>query len=131
MIVNCCKCFCRKGESLREALLITSVLCINDQVLIQSYLSSYLIVVASVIGEYRDFLMILMRLIIDCARGAPLQEVLFIITSALRSNDPGSYSVLKCSTNFLFVCKKFYVSSVFSELNSPVVWSPILPSLIS
>jgi hypothetical protein len=61
-----------------------------------------------------------MRLIIDCARGAPLQEVLFIITSALRSNDPGSYSVLKCSTNFFLICKKLYVSSVFSELNSPV-----------
>ncbi len=26
----------------------------------------------------------------------------------------------KCSNNFVFVCKKFYVSSVFSELNSPV-----------
>ncbi len=26
----------------------------------------------------------------------------------------------KCCNNFLFVCKKFYVSSVFSELNSPV-----------
>jgi hypothetical protein len=26
----------------------------------------------------------------------------------------------KCSNNVLFVCKKFYVSSVFSELNSPV-----------
>jgi hypothetical protein len=64
--------------------------------------------------------MILMRLIIDFAIGAPLQEVLFIITSALCSNDPGSYSVLKCSTNFLFVCKKLYDSSVFSELNSPV-----------
>jgi hypothetical protein len=64
--------------------------------------------------------MILMRLIIDCARGAPLQEVLFIITSALRSHDPGSYSVLQCSTNFIFVCKKLDVSSVFSELNSPV-----------
>ncbi len=64
--------------------------------------------------------MILMRLIIDYARGAPLQEVLFIITSALRSNDPGSYSVLQCSTNFIFVCKKLDVSSVFSELNSPV-----------
>ncbi len=25
----------------------------------------------------------------------------------------------KCSNNFVFVCKKFYVSSVFSELNSP------------
>jgi hypothetical protein len=25
----------------------------------------------------------------------------------------------KCSNNFGFVCKKFYVSSVFSELNSP------------
>jgi hypothetical protein len=49
MIVNCGKCFCRKGESLQEALLITSVLCSNDQVPIQSYLSSYLIVVASVI----------------------------------------------------------------------------------
>jgi hypothetical protein len=61
-----------------------------------------------------------MRLIIDYARGAPLQEVLFIITSALRSNDPGSYSVLQCSTNFIFVCKKLDVSSVFSELNSPV-----------
>jgi hypothetical protein len=64
--------------------------------------------------------MILMRLIIDCARGAPFKEVLFIITSALRSNDPGSYSVLKCSTNLFFVCKKSHVSSVFSELNSPV-----------
>jgi hypothetical protein len=65
--------------------------------------------------------MILMRLIIDCARGAPFKEVLFIITSALRSNDPGSYSVLKCSTNLFFFCKKSsHVSSVFSELNSPV-----------
>jgi hypothetical protein len=64
--------------------------------------------------------MILMRLIIDCARGAPFKEVLFIITSALCSNDPGSYSVLKCSTNLFFVCKKSHVSSVFSELNSPV-----------
>jgi hypothetical protein len=38
----------------------------------------------------------------------------------------------KCSNNFVFVCKKFYVSSVFSELNSPVghMWSPILPNLI-
>ncbi len=26
----------------------------------------------------------------------------------------------KCSNNFVFVCKKFYVSSVFSELNPPV-----------
>ncbi len=26
----------------------------------------------------------------------------------------------KCSNNFVFVCKLFYVSSVFSELNSPV-----------
>ncbi len=26
----------------------------------------------------------------------------------------------KCSNDFVFVCKKFYVSSVFSELNSPV-----------
>jgi hypothetical protein len=26
----------------------------------------------------------------------------------------------KCCNNFVFVCKKFYVSSVFSELNSPV-----------
>ncbi len=26
----------------------------------------------------------------------------------------------KCSNNFVFVCKKFYVSSAFSELNSPV-----------
>jgi hypothetical protein len=26
----------------------------------------------------------------------------------------------KCSNNFVFVCKKFYVSSVFSELNLPV-----------
>jgi hypothetical protein len=26
----------------------------------------------------------------------------------------------KCSNNFAFVCKKSYVSSVFSELNSPV-----------
>jgi hypothetical protein len=25
----------------------------------------------------------------------------------------------KCSNSFVFVCKKFYVSSVFSELNSP------------
>jgi len=25
----------------------------------------------------------------------------------------------KCTNNFVFVCKKFYVSSVFSELNSP------------
>ncbi len=26
----------------------------------------------------------------------------------------------KCSNDFVFVCKKFYVSSVFFELNSPV-----------
>jgi len=26
----------------------------------------------------------------------------------------------KCCNNFVFVCKKFYVSFVFSELNSPV-----------
>jgi hypothetical protein len=26
----------------------------------------------------------------------------------------------KCCNNFVFVCKKFYVSSVFSELNSPI-----------
>jgi hypothetical protein len=26
----------------------------------------------------------------------------------------------KCWNNFVFVCKKFYVSSVFSDLNSPV-----------
>jgi hypothetical protein len=26
----------------------------------------------------------------------------------------------KCCNNFVFVCKKFYVSSVFSELDSPV-----------
>jgi len=26
----------------------------------------------------------------------------------------------KCCNNFVFVCKKFYISSVFSELNSPV-----------
>jgi hypothetical protein len=26
----------------------------------------------------------------------------------------------KCWNNFLFVCKKFYISSVFSDLNSPV-----------
>jgi hypothetical protein len=26
----------------------------------------------------------------------------------------------KCCNNFVFICKKFYVSSVFSELNSPV-----------
>ncbi len=26
----------------------------------------------------------------------------------------------KCCINFVFVCKKIYVSSVFSELNSPV-----------
>jgi hypothetical protein len=26
----------------------------------------------------------------------------------------------KCCNNFVFVCKKFYVSSVFSEVNSPV-----------
>jgi hypothetical protein len=25
----------------------------------------------------------------------------------------------KCCNNFVFVCKKFYVSSVFSELNPP------------
>ncbi len=30
------------------------------------------------------------------------------------------YPKCKCSNNFVFVCKKFYVSSVFFELNSPV-----------
>ncbi len=30
------------------------------------------------------------------------------------------YPKHKCSNNFVFVCKKFYVSSVFFELNSPV-----------
>jgi hypothetical protein len=37
----------------------------------------------------------------------------------------------KCCNNFVFVCKKFYVSSVFSELNLLVLmWSPILLNLL-
>jgi hypothetical protein len=38
----------------------------------------------------------------------------------------------KCCDNFVFVCKKFYVFSVFSELNSPVgtYVVSVLPNLI-
>jgi hypothetical protein len=38
----------------------------------------------------------------------------------------------KCCNNFVFVCKKFYVSFIFSELNSPVGTYVVsnLPNLI-
>jgi hypothetical protein len=44
--------------------------------------------------------------------------MLFLLT-LISFQGPFTY-VDKCCNNFVFVCKKFYVSSVFSELNSHV-----------
>ncbi len=48
----------------------------------------------------------------------PIMVMLFLLT-LISFQGPFTY-VNKCCNNFVFVCKKFYVSSVFSELNSHV-----------
>ncbi len=48
----------------------------------------------------------------------PIMVMLFLLT-LISFQGPFTY-VDKCCNNFVFVCKKFYVSSVFFELNSHV-----------